>query len=492
MLIKIFPTVLTLVLITSLEFSFAHDLRDPAVGCIDEFQGDIIENSNPGCDEDTNIHNWESWRLCTANPRRNINSCLTFDTFAYHLECQDCVASGSGGNSNKDMSGYNGDGSDFNGPGQKWTNMDWSNTSLKNTNFGGGTFRLGTTYAGADLTGASFQGTKWTAEIDFQNANLTDVSFAEAMFEKIPNFEEAETLKGATFNNVVVDWKTFQILQNKKADLSGIKLRESTSIIKKSDTDWDYDSTQPIQFNQINDKLLQSLDLSNVNVVGANFDNLNLVDLGIIFSNTGAVGSSFIGTTLGQSHFDDLTGGKNQVFLDGAILKKLNIKGGTISYKNAEISDSKIIAGYDTFQLDEATTMDNITIAEPSSTRARPIGSLLFSKILNSHDNPVTYSYLNFEEGAVIQDIFSNSEGASQVTFENVDFFNVTLENVNFQEASFNKSEIKCSILNNVNLTNVTLMSTPIKFVRWCESIDMNGNPRTDQCDMGMPDGSSC
>ena len=136
--------------------------------------------------------------------------------------------------------------------------------------------------------------------------------------------------------------------------------------------------------------------------------------------------------------------------------------------------------------------MDNITIAEPSSTRARPIGSLLFSKILNSHDNPVTYSYLNFEEGAVIQDIFSNSEGASQVTFENVDFFNVTLENVNFQEASFNKSEIKCSILNNVNLTNVTLMSTPIKFVRWCESIDMNGNPRTDQCDMGMPDGSSC
>ena len=38
MLIKIFPTVLTLVLITSLEFSFAHDLRVPAMRCIDEFQ----------------------------------------------------------------------------------------------------------------------------------------------------------------------------------------------------------------------------------------------------------------------------------------------------------------------------------------------------------------------------------------------------------------------------------------------------------------------
>ena len=182
---------------------------------------------------------------------------------------------------------------------------------------------------------------------------------------------------------------------------------------------------------------LKDLDLTGVDIVGANFKNINLVDLNIIFSNTAADNVIFIGATLGQSHFNDLTRNqKKGVVLDESILKELELKGGKlISYKGAQISNSKIISGLDSFIYDDETTMENVTIASGGK-----INPLLFSKIVNSNKNPVTYKNLIFEEGSVISYIFfGESLESNQLNFENVNFFHVTLERVNFQKASFYK-----------------------------------------------------
>ena len=469
----------------------AHDLSDNPSNCTDK-DGNTILNFTEGCDENTPIHDLSRY-VTACGPdsmtyRKRDDACKTFDTLKNHRVCEDCIADGSSGWGNIDLTGVVADNSVFNGPGQQWTNVIWENASLSNTNFGGGTFYKGTTFKNADLQGANFQGTKWDAVINFTQADLTDANFSSSYFIQVPNFNDAKTLKGANFRNVVVNWKTFQILRNKGADLEGIKLRESTSVSVKNGG-WVYDETQPLQFQNMALSDLKDLDLTGVDIDGANFKNINLVDLNIIFSNTAAGNVIFIGATLGQSHFNDLTRNqKKGVVLDESILKELELKGGKlISYKGAQISNSKIISGLNSFIYDDETTMENVTIASGGK-----INPLLFSKIVNSNKNPVTYKNLIFEEGSVISDIFfGESLESNQLNFENVNFFHVTLERVNFQKASFYKSKLMCSIFNEVDLTDAKLEKTPLKYIRWCDTKDVSGNSRTGQCGESMPTTSS-